>query len=152
PATYDAVWAISNLDHAGAGVQLHATSNRGPEVAFTAPGSDALLVDPDQVAGGATDGVCPYLGAGGPVCPDMASLLFITTGPSYSSPLVAALAALVISENPSLAPPGQSWGPGAVEWVLRASSVDLRAVGHDNDFGWGLPRADVAVSIAAALA
>jgi subtilisin family serine protease len=82
----------------------------------------------------------------------MASLLFITNGTSYSSPLVAGIAALVISENPSLAPPGQSWGPGAVEWVLRASSVDLGAVGHDNDFGWGLPRADVAVSIAAALA
>lgn len=55
--------------------------------------------------------------------------------------MAAGVAALVLSENPSLS-------AQAVEWILRETARDLGPPGHDDDFGWGLPRADAAVDLA----
>jgi hypothetical protein len=52
-----------------------------------------------------------------------------------ATPFVAAVAALLISRNPSLA-------AADVEAALVASAVDLGEVGRDDETGWGLVRAD----------
>lgn len=54
----------------------------------------------------------------------------VDSGTSYSAPLVAGVAAWVMSVNPTL-------GPADVERILRESAVDLGAAGWDQDFGWG---------------
>jgi subtilisin family serine protease len=54
----------------------------------------------------------------------------VDSGTSYSSPLVAGIAAWVMSVNPEL-------GPAEIEGILRESAVDLGTRGRDQDFGWG---------------
>lgn len=54
----------------------------------------------------------------------------VDSGTSYSAPLVAGIAAWVMSVNPAL-------GPTEIEDLLRESAVDLGAPGWDQDFGWG---------------
>jgi subtilisin family serine protease len=63
------------------------------------------------------------------------------SGTSFSSPLTAAVAALVMSANPSL-PPAQ------VVSVLESNAVDLGTAGDDDAFGYG--RVDAAKAVAAA--
>jgi subtilisin family serine protease len=63
-------------------------------------------------------------------------------GTSFSSPIVAAVAALIISKNPAL--------PNvAVESILKASCKNS-APGWNPYFGWGLPDAKKAVDLATA--
>ena len=65
-----------------------------------------------------------------------------TGGTSYSSPIVAGVAALVMSANPSLS--------GAqVQNVLKESADDLGALGWDSNYGSGRVNAARAVSMAA---
>ena len=65
-----------------------------------------------------------------------------TGGTSYSSPIVAGVAALVMSANPSLS--------GAqVQNVLKESADDLGALGWDSTYGSGRVNAARAVSMAA---
>jgi len=65
-----------------------------------------------------------------------------TGGTSYSSPIVAGVAALVISANPGLS--------GAqVQNILRESADDLGALGWDSTYGSGRVNAARAVSMAA---
>jgi subtilisin family serine protease len=54
----------------------------------------------------------------------------VDSGTSYSAPLVAGIAAWVMSVNPEL-------GPTEIEQILKDSSIDLGAPGWDQDFGWG---------------
>jgi thermitase len=54
----------------------------------------------------------------------------VDSGTSYSAPLVAGIAAWVMSVNPSL-------GPTDIEGILRESAVDLGTPGWDQDYGWG---------------
>lgn len=65
------------------------------------------------------------------------------SGTSFSSPLVAGIAALIWSVDPSLT-------PAAVETLLEETAVDLGAVGRDDQYGAG--RVDAAAAVAAALA
>ena len=62
-------------------------------------------------------------------------------GTSYSSPIVAGVAALVISANPSLS-------PTQVQDILKQSADDLGAAGWDQSYGWGRVNAARAVAIA----
>jgi len=65
-----------------------------------------------------------------------------TGGTSYSSPIVAGVAALVISANPSLS--------GAqIQNILKESADDLGALGWDSTYGSGRVNAARAVSMAA---
>jgi serine protease len=59
-------------------------------------------------------------------------------GTSMATPHVSGVAALVISQNPSIT-------PAAVESLLRGTAEDLGAEGRDNQFGFGLVKAFNAV-------
>ena len=62
-------------------------------------------------------------------------------GTSFSSPVVAGVAALVLSLNPNLT-------PSQVTAILQSSADDLGAVGLDSQFGYGRVNAAKAVGIA----
>jgi serine protease len=60
------------------------------------------------------------------------------SGTSMSTPYVAAVAALVWSQNPG-------WTNGEVRAALEATAEDLGEPGRDDSYGWGLVRARAAV-------
>lgn len=62
-------------------------------------------------------------------------------GTSFSAPLVAGVAALVMSANPSLT-------PSQVQDVLTKSADDLGPAGWDSSYGWGRVNASRAVAMA----
>jgi hypothetical protein len=64
------------------------------------------------------------------------------SGTSFSSPLSAGVAALMMSVNPSLA-------PAQVVSLLESSAVDLGTTGYDYDYGYGRVNAAAAVAAAA---
>ena len=66
------------------------------------------------------------------------------SGTSFSAPIVAGVAALVISANPSLS-------GSQVQQVLKQSADDLGAVGWDPSYGWGRVNAQRAVNLAVSL-
>jgi thermitase len=63
-------------------------------------------------------------------------------GTSFSAPVVAGVAALVISANPSLT-------SDQIQEVVKQSSDDLGGAGWDTSFGWGRVNAANAVAMAA---
>lgn len=65
------------------------------------------------------------------------------SGTSFSSPLSAGVAALMMSVNPSLA-------PSQIVALLESSAVDLGTAGYDYDYGYGRVNAAAAVVAAAA--
>ena len=64
-------------------------------------------------------------------------------GTSFSSPIVAATAALVMSANSKLT-------PADIDKILKSTALDLGSVGYDQYFGYG--RVDAAKAVAAAKA
>ena len=64
------------------------------------------------------------------------------SGTSFSSPLTAGVAALIMSANPSLS-------PDEVEQILESSSLDRGTAGWDNKYGHG--RVDAAGAVLAAI-
>ncbi|MEJ2645619.1 MAG: S8 family serine peptidase [Gammaproteobacteria bacterium] len=64
------------------------------------------------------------------------------SGTSFSSPITAGVAALVLSVNPALT-------PTQVDDILTSTAVDLGTPGYDEYFGYG--RVDAAAAVAAAL-
>lgn len=62
-------------------------------------------------------------------------------GTSHAAPYVAAAAALLRAEHPSLS-------PDRVESALERSAVDLARPGRDNGTGWGLVQMDAALELA----
>jgi subtilisin family serine protease len=62
-------------------------------------------------------------------------------GTSFSSPIVAGVAALVISANPSLT-------STQIQDILKQSADDLGATGWDTGYGWGRVNASRAVALA----
>jgi thermitase len=62
-------------------------------------------------------------------------------GTSYSSPIVAGVAALVLSANPSLS-------AAQVQDIVKQSADDLGPAGWDPSYGWGRVNAARAVSLA----
>jgi len=62
-------------------------------------------------------------------------------GTSFSAPIVAGVAALVMAANPSLS-------SDQVQNVLKASADDLGPVGWDPQYGWGRVNAQKAVNLA----
>jgi thermitase len=105
---------VSAIDSNG---ELTSFSNWGNDVTFTAPGKGIIVTDVDGT---------------------MKSV----DGTSFSSPIVAAVAALILSRNPAL--------PNvAVESILKASCKNS-APGWNPYFGWGMPDAKTAVDMATA--
>ena len=68
-----------------------------------------------------------------------------TGGTSYSSPIIAGVAALMFSVNPNLT-------PAEVQNFLKQSADDLGAVGWDSNYGYGRVNAARAVALAAGVA
>lgn len=95
---------------------LTSFSNWGPSVTFTAPGQSI-------------------------VCSSRDGSVSTVRGTSFSSPIVASIAALVWSANPSLS-------NNQVEWILRASCLRAGSSPTTLFYGYGLPDASRAVSLA----
>jgi hypothetical protein len=64
------------------------------------------------------------------------------SGTSFSTPIVAGLAALIFSTNPNLT-------PKQVEQILKSTAVDLGEPGYDNYYGWGRINASKALKMVA---
>ena len=64
------------------------------------------------------------------------------SGTSFSTPIVAGLAALIFSTNPKLT-------PKQVEQILKSTAVDLGEPGYDIYYGWGRINASKALKMAA---
>ncbi|HMY02064.1 MAG TPA: S8 family serine peptidase [Candidatus Obscuribacter sp.] len=103
---------VSAIDSSG---NLADFSNYGTIVDFTAPGKGIVVTDID-------------------------GLDATVNGTSFSCPIVAAVASLILSKNPAL--------PNvAVEGILKASCVNSTP-GWNPYFGWGMPDAKKAVDLA----
>lgn len=116
PARYPSVNAVSAIDAEG---ELVSYSNRGEDMAFTAPGVAVWTTDRTG-----SDGYSP-------------GDYYTFGGTSASSPIAAGVAAFVLSIRDDL-------GPQELEAHLRATAVDLGDSGWDEKFGWGLPNARAA--------
>ena len=57
----------------------------------------------------------------------------MASGTSFAAPLVAGTAAYLIAQQPTLS-------PAELESALRRTAVDVGAVGHDPETGWGIIR------------
>jgi serine protease len=97
PASCRGVVGVAALRHAGTKVGF---SDLGPQIGIAAPGGNCINITP-----------CLYpilaatnTGARGPVASAWTDSFDITVGTSFSSPLVAAVAALMVSVQPALAP------------------------------------------------
>ena len=113
PARLSSVNAVAAIDRQGVKASF---SNYGADLIFTAPGIDIETTDRTG-----TDG---YLA--GDYLQDQ--------GTSFSSPYVAGIAALLLSQSPALT-------VDEVEQTLILSCLDLGTPGFDEDNGWGLPNA-----------
>ncbi|MHC4676211.1 MAG: Ig-like domain-containing protein [Planctomycetota bacterium] len=99
----------------------------------------------DQVASWSTTGNCIDLGAPGVRIITIQhfdhSIVGSSSGTSHSAPIVAGVAALVISANPNLT--GQE-----VQEIIKQSADDLGSAGWDPGYGWGRVNAAQAVNLA----
>ncbi len=120
PAELPTVNAISAVDIRGLLVSF---SNRGPDLFMCGPGRDVRTTDRTGFDG--------YSSAD----------YGLFDGTSFSSPIVAGVAALVLSQNPSL-------DTDQVEEILRTTAKDMGDPGFDESFGWGMPDADAALAMA----
>ncbi len=107
PASLPVINAISAVDRFG---NLDAASNFGNGIDFGGPGRN----------------ICSTTLGGG-----FTSTFGIT---SAASPAVAGVAALILSQDPSMT-------PGEVEELMRDTAKDLGPPGFDTSFGWGMPSA-----------
>lgn len=119
-ATVNAVGAITRQGNRAS------FSNYGTGIAFAAPGVAIWTTDRTGSAGYSSGSHTS------------------TEGTSFSSPIAAGVAALVVSANPTLS-------AVQVETILQENAKDLGAAGHDQFFGWGIPDADDSMEAAIAL-
>lgn len=138
PAAYPTVIAVGATRYDGT-VTFY--SNTGTAISVTAPGGDPNI---DQNGDGAADQVTQQT-----YCLD-AFMLYITgrmnqfcdmpmSGTSMASPHVAATAAMLIGQVPTLS-------PDQVRDVLETTARDGGAAGWDAQFGWGIVDARAALA------
>lgn len=118
PASLPSVNAITAIASSGNRASF---SSWGAEVAFTGPGDNLFTTDRTGFAGWTTGDYAPNV-----------------WGTSFSSPMIAGVAAVLLSEAYSL-------DADEVDALLRASALDLGAAGWDQIFGWGLPKSSEAL-------
>lgn len=110
PAAYDHVIAVGATDEND---QRASFSNHGPQIDVAAPGVDILSTTPNTF-----------------VDPNLYLNYDYMSGTSMASPMVAGLAALILSKNHNLT-------PDQVENIIKQSADDLGTPGFDNYFGYG---------------
>lgn len=120
PSSLAEVESVGAIDRTGA---KWSQSNAGPNLSLVGPGVEVVTTDVAGFSGASFD--------------DHVTL----NGTSFSTPLVAGVAALVRTANPAL-------DPDDVALYLKATARDLGTPGFDESFGHGLPRADAAVELA----
>jgi subtilisin family serine protease len=121
PASLPGVNAVGSINRTGA----HSTfSNTGPELDFVTPGESVITTDRVGLLGWDPSGDYAFV-----------------NGTSYSTPLAAGVAALLISVSPGLT-------SADVEQLLRSSCTDKGTPGPDNTFGFGLVNANEALALA----
>ena len=124
PARDEKVIAVSASDHRNPSSRA-SFSNWGPQVAVTVPGVDISSTLPSKFCG--TGWSCV---SGQPYA--------LGSGTSFSAPLVAGAAALILSKGPPMA-------PDAVKARLMATAVDLPDVTSPNWDGAGRIQIDLAL-------
>jgi subtilisin family serine protease len=124
PARDERVIAVSASDHSVTGAKA-SFSNWGPEVAVTVPGVDIASTLPAQFCGAEWSciGNQPYA---------------VGSGTSFSTPLVAGAAALILSKDPQLS-------PDQVKSRMMSSALDLPDGGFPHWDGAGRLQADLAL-------
>ena len=115
PASYDGVISVSNV---GRDLMLSATSNKNDHVWVTAPGREIVSL-----------GRLPFT-------------VKMSSGTSFSAPVVAGVAALLKEAFPQMT-------PNDFREILKVSSKDLGSRGYDIYYGWGLIQAPDAIRAAA---
>ena len=113
PVTYPDAATITTVGATDQNDFKASFSNTGVAVDLSAPGVGILTVGRD-------------------------GLTYSVSGTSFSSPILAGVAALMLARNPALLP----W---QLENLIFANSVDLGASGKDTSFGWGRVNAAAAV-------
>lgn len=116
PARSSAVIAVGSVDN---DKRKSSFSNCGPELDLVAPGRDVIVLLPDNRYGRAS-------------------------GTSFSSPMVAGIAALYMSAYKERY--GALPSPDQVYTCLTSTADDLGPSGHDTGYGFGLPQADRVLS------
>ncbi len=120
PASCDGVVSVGAVAPAESGSVLHAEySQRNDKVDFCGPGS--------YITSLGTANTSAYRASVGGIN---------LKGTSYSTPVVAAMAAVCKQWDSDI-------GPDAFEALLRAASLDLGMTGRDDLYGWGLPDFEV---------
>lgn len=128
PGNCRGVIAVLALRHAGTKVGF---SDLGPEIAIAAPGGNCINIT--------VGSPCLYpivsatnSGAQGPAGDGWTDAFDISVGTSFSSPLVAGVVALMVSQQPALT-------PAQVRTALQATARPFPSSGADNGPGDGSP-------------
>ena len=121
PANCRGVVAVLALRHVGTKVGF---SDLGPEIAIAAPGGNCINITAGSPC------LYPILaatnsGSQGPVASAWTDSFDITVGTSFSSPLVAGVVALMLSQAPQL-------GPVDITSALRSTARPFPTTGADN--------------------
>ncbi len=121
PANCAGVIGVTALRHAGTKVGF---SDLGPEISISAPGGNCINTS--------VGSPCLYpvlaatdVGSQGPAGSDWTDSFNITVGTSFASPLVAGVAALMVSQRPALT-------AAEVRTAMRASARPFPLTGGDN--------------------
>ena len=130
PANCPGVIAVGGLRHAGTKVGF---SDAGPEIALSAPAGNCINIGVDEPC------LYPIIAAtnAGTTTPVAASSIYSdslnwSVGTSFSAPLVAGTAALMLSAQPALA-------PADLRRLLQASARPFPTTGGDNGDGTPVP-------------
>ena len=134
PAAFENVIAVGSVRF---DERLSFFSNFGPEIDIVAPGGDLNV---DQNDDGFDDGILQETFRRGRFFRRNNEMwdLFSFQGTSFSCPHVSGVAALILSNDPSLT-------PDEVKERMTSTAKDLGREGKDNIFGWGLLDAEASL-------
>lgn len=134
PAAYPGVISVSAVDTQK---RLASYSNFGASIDVTAPGGDTSV---DRNGDGYTDGILSTLASGETANGSINYKYTMYQGTSMATPHVAGVVALMKDVNPNLT-------PDLLDSLLSGGQItdDIGAAGRDNNFGYGLINARLAV-------
>ena len=109
--------------------------------AVSIPEEGAPVIAPFSLGGPTADGrIKPDVVAPGwGISIQFGKGVYLMNGTSYSAPIISGLCALLLEAHPE-------WTPSTIMAALKFSSLDFGVSGPDNDYGWGLPDAYLALN------